>query len=135
MSIDIHVEDHVATVTLNRPESMNSYDAAMRKEAYAMWGRLRDDEDIHVAVITGAGAKAFCTGSDLRIRPPMPEKPEGAPDQVVGSAIHMMRTGFQTLTQHMRAGGRCDCLHDIVFLHGRVAKAAQDCHRNHRCRD
>jgi E-phenylitaconyl-CoA hydratase len=66
MSIDIHIDHHIAVVTLNRPEAMNAYDAEMRQQAYAMWGRLRDDPDIHVAIITGAGEKAFCTGSDLK---------------------------------------------------------------------
>jgi E-phenylitaconyl-CoA hydratase len=66
MSVDIEVADRIATVVLNRPEAMNAYDAGMRREIHAMWERLRADEDIHVAIITGAGEKAFCTGSDLK---------------------------------------------------------------------
>ena len=45
---------------------MNAYDAEMRQEAYAVWRRLREDDEINVAIITGAGEKAFCTGSDLK---------------------------------------------------------------------
>jgi E-phenylitaconyl-CoA hydratase len=66
MPVDFSVKDHIATMVLNRPEAMNSADLAMRKEVYAAWERMRTDPDIHVVVITGAGDKAFCTGSDLK---------------------------------------------------------------------
>lgn len=66
MPINITVENHVAVVLLNRPEAMNSIDPEMREELYAAWDRIRSDDDIRVAIITGAGDKAFCTGSDLK---------------------------------------------------------------------
>lgn len=66
MPVDVTVEDRIATVVLNRPEAMNAYDKAMREDVYRLWDRLREDDDIHVAIITGAGEKAFCTGSDLK---------------------------------------------------------------------
>lgn len=66
MPINITVENHVAVVLLNRPEAMNSIDPEMREELYAAWDRIRGDDDIRVAIITGAGDKAFCTGSDLK---------------------------------------------------------------------
>lgn len=66
MAVDIKVENHIAKVTLNRPEAMNSVDPDMRNELYALWDRLREDRDIRVAIITGAGEKAFCTGADLK---------------------------------------------------------------------
>lgn len=66
MPVDFTVKDHIATMVLNRPEAMNALDPAMREEMYAAWDRMRTDEDIHVVIITGAGDKAFCTGSDLK---------------------------------------------------------------------
>jgi len=66
MSVDVEVRDRIATVVLNRPEVMNSYDRQMREAVYALWERLRTDDEIHAAIITGAGGKAFCTGSDLK---------------------------------------------------------------------
>lgn len=66
MSIDIVVENHVAVATINRPKAMNSIDPETRDQLYALWDRVRDDNDIRVAIITGAGDKAFCTGSDLK---------------------------------------------------------------------
>lgn len=66
MPIDITVNDGVAVAVLNRPDAMNSIDPEMREELYALWDRIREDDAIRVAVITGAGDKAFCTGSDLK---------------------------------------------------------------------
>lgn len=66
MSLILEVADHVATITLNRPEAMNSIDSQMRKELNAVWRRIHADDEIRVAILTGAGEKAFCTGSDLK---------------------------------------------------------------------
>ncbi len=72
-SIEISVENKVATIVLNRPEAMNSVDPEMRALLHQTWDRLRNDEDIWVAIITGAGDKAFCTGSDLKKTMPAQE--------------------------------------------------------------
>lgn len=66
MALEIVVQDHVATLTLNRPEAMNSIDPEMREQLHAAWKRIKEDDDIRVVILTGAGEKAFCTGSDLK---------------------------------------------------------------------
>lgn len=58
------VRDGVAWVTLDRPEVMNAFDARMLDELASIWGRIRADEAVRVAVLTGAGNRAFCTGID-----------------------------------------------------------------------
>jgi enoyl-CoA hydratase/carnithine racemase len=55
---------HVAWVTLNRPEVHNAFDLEMLHEVHALWRELRDNDDVRVIVLTGAGDKAFCTGLD-----------------------------------------------------------------------
>jgi E-phenylitaconyl-CoA hydratase len=65
-SVEITVENYVATIVLNRPEAMNSVDPEMRGLLHRAWDRIRDDDDIRVAIVTGAGERAFCTGSDLK---------------------------------------------------------------------
>ena len=71
MPIDMTVAERIATIVINRPEAMNSIDPETRGQMYEAWRRIRDDKDIHVAIITGAGDKAFCTGADLkRTNPP-----------------------------------------------------------------
>jgi enoyl-CoA hydratase/carnithine racemase len=57
-------DDHVATLTYNRPERLNAITGALRTELNAAWERFRDDDDAWIGVITGAG-RAFCVGADL----------------------------------------------------------------------
>lgn len=66
MPIDVTVSDGVAVAVINRPDAMNSVDPETREQLYALWARIRGDDAIRVTVITGAGDKAFCTGSDLK---------------------------------------------------------------------
>ena len=57
-------KDGVAWVTLNRPEVHNAFNAQMQRELHELWRGLRRNDDVRVAVLTGAGDKAFCTGID-----------------------------------------------------------------------
>ena len=59
------VDDHVATVTLNRPERMNAFNQTMCDEFAALWERVRRDDDIHVVVLRAAGDRAFSSGVDV----------------------------------------------------------------------
>lgn len=61
-------KDKVAIITLNRPERMNALSAELMERLAEAWARFRDDEDTWVAILTGAGDKAFCAGADLRER-------------------------------------------------------------------
>jgi E-phenylitaconyl-CoA hydratase len=65
-TVEVTVTNHIATVLLNRPEALNAVDPEMRGLLHAAWDRIRTDDDIWVAIVTGAGPKAFCTGSDLK---------------------------------------------------------------------
>jgi enoyl-CoA hydratase/carnithine racemase len=56
--------DGVAWVTLNRPEVHNAFNVQMQRELHTLWRSLRRNDDVRVAVLTGAGDKAFCTGID-----------------------------------------------------------------------
>jgi enoyl-CoA hydratase/carnithine racemase len=59
------VADHVATITLNRPDRLNSFNATMVEEFRRLWHEIRVDDDVHVVVLRAAGEKAFCTGVDV----------------------------------------------------------------------
>lgn len=54
-----------AYITLNRPKALNAYNIRMRDELYEVLGAVRDDPDVNVVIIKGAGEKAFCAGADL----------------------------------------------------------------------
>ena len=58
------VADGVAELTLDRPEVHNAFDATMVGEVEAAWAEVKADPDVRAVVLTGAGAKAFCTGID-----------------------------------------------------------------------
>lgn len=66
MSIDFHEQDGVALITINRPEKSNALDHEHYDALSEAWRRVRDDDAIRVAVITGAGDRAFCAGADLK---------------------------------------------------------------------
>lgn len=56
----------VACVTLNRPHALNALDTALRKALSDFWRRFRDDAELRVVIVTGAGDRAFSTGRDLK---------------------------------------------------------------------
>ena len=60
------VADRVATITLNRPDSLNSFNEAMGKDMTWAWETVRDTDDIHCVVLQANGDRAFCTGVDIR---------------------------------------------------------------------
>ena len=57
-------EDTVATVTLNRPEVMNALHPPALAELNAVWENFIADGDLWVAILTGAGDRAFSAGAD-----------------------------------------------------------------------
>ena len=60
------VEDRIATITLNRPERMNSFSDALLHEWEDAIRRAAEDEGVRAVILTGAG-RAFCAGADLRV--------------------------------------------------------------------
>jgi enoyl-CoA hydratase/carnithine racemase len=64
--IELERRGHVALVTIDRPEAMNALDFAANAELIEVWTRVRDDDDVRAAVLTGAGERAFCAGADLK---------------------------------------------------------------------
>lgn len=61
------VEDHVALITLNRPEAMNAMNGELSRALSESLQRVEDDPDVRVGILTGNG-RAFCAGADLKER-------------------------------------------------------------------
>ncbi|MGI5219814.1 enoyl-CoA hydratase/isomerase family protein [Nocardia sp. CA-290969] len=57
--------DGIAVITLNRPERRNCLDKDIRAGLFAAWDRFEHDPSLRIAILTGAGSKAFCAGGDL----------------------------------------------------------------------
>ena len=69
----IHSErdNGVLTITLNRPDSLNALTLPMHLELDSLFSAFAADNELFLAVITGAGEKAFCAGSDLKQQAPL----------------------------------------------------------------
>ncbi len=59
------VSDHIATITLNRPEARNAINGQLRTDLNAAWTSFLEDEDAWVAILTASG-DVFCAGADLK---------------------------------------------------------------------
>ncbi|RBI71930.1 enoyl-CoA hydratase/isomerase family protein [Roseovarius sp. TE539] len=66
MSVDFTLDAGVATITINRPEKLNAMDAEHYSGLSDAWKRVRDDDGVRVAIITGAGERSFTTGADIK---------------------------------------------------------------------
>jgi len=63
-TLEYEESNHVAVVTLNRPERHNAFDETMQRELQAVWHSIRGNDDVRAVVLTAAGDDAFCTGID-----------------------------------------------------------------------
>ena len=66
--------EHVATVTLNRPDVRNAMNTAMREALFRCFTALATADDVRAVVVTGAGERAFSAGADIRefVEPQVP---------------------------------------------------------------
>lgn len=92
MSVRIETEGKVATVTLDRPERMNAINPEMSQQLGEFWHEFDRDDNLHVAIITGAG-RAFCSGRDL-------VRPDAHSDEINRAS----KSAAQS-SRHSRAGG------------------------------
>lgn len=83
--VKVDREDALTIVTLNRPEAHNALNAAAHEELQAVFDSFAADPQQWVAIITGAGEKAFCAGHDLK-------------QQASGGGLVTPPTGFGGLT-------------------------------------
>ena len=58
--------DGIAVITIDRPEQRNCLSREVREGLFAAWDRFENDATSRIAILTGAGDKAFCAGGDLK---------------------------------------------------------------------
>lgn len=85
------VEGHVAFLTLNRPKQANALSKALFLSIKREMEALDHDDTVKVAVITGAGDKAFCAGIDLKERAGMPE------DEIMSFRTDIIKPCFDSI--------------------------------------
>lgn len=59
-------DDHVATVTINRPQALNSFTAPMLREFAQVWSEIQKDDRVHAVLLRAAAGRAFSTGADVK---------------------------------------------------------------------
>ena len=65
LSIDVERDGHVAVITINRPEARNALDPEHDEALGAAVAAFEADDDLRVAVLTGAGDRVFSAGGDV----------------------------------------------------------------------
>ncbi len=64
-NIVLDIKNHIATVTVNRPEKLNALNAETLTELYQVFKKLKQDNAVRVIILTGSGEKAFVAGADI----------------------------------------------------------------------
>lgn len=112
------VVDHVATITLNRPDKLNSFNATMVEEFRRLWQEIRVDDDVHVVVLRAAGEKAFCTGVDVAEGLDLHDNfwSQDDPGQGLSPRANKVWKPVIAAVQGMVAGGAFYWLNDVDFI-------------------
>ncbi|PZX13027.1 E-phenylitaconyl-CoA hydratase [Palleronia aestuarii] len=109
MSIDFELTDGIATITINRPERMNAMDAEHYSGLSDAWKRVRDDDDIRVAIVTGAGEKSFTAGADIKSfigKPPgIEEMWLTQKDQLLNRGLELWKPVISAVNGYCLGGG------------------------------
>lgn len=109
MSIDVKIEDHIAIITINRPDRLNAMDAEHYHGLSQAWMRVRDDPDLRVAVVTGGGDRAFTVGADIKSF--LTRKPEWHDvwltqrDQILNRGIELWKPVVAAVNGYCLGGG------------------------------
>jgi enoyl-CoA hydratase/carnithine racemase len=106
-TIAVELREHVATVTLSRPEALNAFDQTMLDEFAALWHRCRHDDDIRVVVLQADGERAFSTGVDRKAGRDIHPNPFSAddPGQSLGAKQNRVWKPLICAVHGMVAGG------------------------------
>jgi 2-(1,2-epoxy-1,2-dihydrophenyl)acetyl-CoA isomerase len=98
-TVNVHRAGPAATIELNRPETLNAWNAQLGHDLLGAVTGVADDKDVRAVVITGAG-RAFSAGADLRDLSGREERtPDGHPDvrKVLTERYHPIITGIREM--------------------------------------
>jgi 2-(1,2-epoxy-1,2-dihydrophenyl)acetyl-CoA isomerase len=104
-TVNVHRQGAAATIELNRPDTLNAWNAQLGHDLLAAITAAAQDDDVRVVVITGAG-RAFSAGADLRDLSGREERtPDGHPDvrKVLTERYHPIITTIRTMPKPVLA--------------------------------
>ena len=109
MPIDFSVNGGIATITINRPERMNAMDAEHYAALSDTWIRVRDDPQVRVAIVTGAGERSFTVGADLKsfinAQPPLSELLLSQKGQLLNRGLEVWKPVVAAINGYCLGGG------------------------------
>ena len=109
MSIDVNVEEGIALITINRPDRLNAMDLEHYQGLSRAWIQVRDDPAVRVAIITGAGDRAFTAGADLKSFVTKPadlsEMWQTQRDQLLNRGLEVWKPIIAAVNGHCLGGG------------------------------
>jgi E-phenylitaconyl-CoA hydratase len=109
MALTFDLRDHIARLTINRPEAMNAMDPETYAELSRAWVEVRDNADIWVAIITGAGDRAFTAGADLKRTIPrrsaISEFWQTQSEQILNRGLEIWKPVIAAVNGYCLAGG------------------------------
>jgi enoyl-CoA hydratase/carnithine racemase len=125
--LTISVEDEIATITLSRPERLNALGARLTAELRTAL-EVVESGTARALILTGAGARAFCTGADLRERAALDDTGRWAHNRALNDcANHIARLPIPTIAaiNGLALGGGCEitlaCDFRLAARHAEIA--------------
>jgi enoyl-CoA hydratase/carnithine racemase len=109
-TILFETRDRIAFVTFNRPDSLNAMNRQMTRELVDVCQHVDDDNEIRVAIFTGAGEKAFSAGMDLKERAETSFSPIERRQQKLTIKIHTQARAVAAITKPTIAAIRGYCV-------------------------
>lgn len=126
-SIEYVVRDHIAWITLNRPDVHNAINAKMRAELRAAWHAVKTNPGVHVAVITGAGDRAFTSGADrdgLDGRDTDTDVEQNGATAATTAGVVPGSPGFESDLEHLIAPKSAGCWKPVIAAINGIACGA-----------
>ncbi len=106
MAVDYEHEGRIAIITINRPEAMNALNADVAREMREAMIAFRDDDDLWVAIITGAGDRSFSAGADIKdFRPATGEQSRASRDEAPVRADTIWKPFIAAINGYALGGG------------------------------
>ena len=109
MALIFEIRNHIAYITINRPEVMNAMDPETYEELSQSWIEVRDNPEIWCAIVTGAGDKSFSAGADLKKT--IPKEPERwelwqtQNEQILNRGLEVWKPVIAAVNGYCLAGG------------------------------
>lgn len=85
-------EEHIAILTLNRPNAMNAFSSEMLQELNNCIHEIKHSSSVRVVILTANGEKAFCVGADLKERKQLPQEQVINAVQSIGQTVANLET-------------------------------------------